>query len=452
MGLPQEPPFYKGDGKGLLPEQFVGRSSLKKIFREFVGYTEDVNVLPPSTESHWAWIIEGGRAYGKSAFAAWCKALPGGQDVKRADIIVVSVEAPGADLGDAFGELLRAIESEAGAALQGRRKAWNADISAPQNIVNRILYLSHMPGRWLVVAINAVSSYVGIGSVVSQRDAKSNSKEVLERVRKIGAGVRGLQQIVIIVDGVSELPRVGGSALGPVENGVAGLISDLYRMSGNGGGPRIGLVALAYPGFVDRIPVERKSRYARRTALQPFSRTDTTALAEVCLGSLVDHNVALAWGDWLHTASGGIPDLAQVIGYNAYVRERTARGKLTESGIRDFVVAPDEETVGRLRHQLEWKGIMPRVLKEYGSAILSSVKRPLERKRAVCISAEEWQSGMKRKAITTTAEQVAEVEALWKLFVEHEVVVPCQTQEGITGYRFIAEAVRVSLEACANGD
>lgn len=278
---------YAGDGIGLKRMQFIDRLSLKEAFAEKVGCqydggSERVTVDPNNTGqlSDWAWVVEGRRGFGKSAFAAWCRGIQ--EQLDQTGTFIVTYASPDLCANAGVGPLEAALHRlrgqvlrQLGRAHDGRDFGWYSAGEVLRVIAEEAYQKAPRPDR--------------------------------------------LRCIVFILDNVSILPAVPDeihwfqrNGLSEVERQVASLIAELSRLDAEGScrtpRPAVGLLALAYPGFYGRVGQALRSRFVSYQKLEPFLWNDIDIFANRYLGKREKQLVNV-----LFRLTAGIPDLLQAV-------------------------------------------------------------------------------------------------------------------------------------------
>jgi hypothetical protein len=335
MAKPEQshlPRPYPGDGIGLNWQQFVDRVPLKEDFAKEIrctwsetnlGQPGRLDVVPHSGQlPDWAWVVEGRRGFGKSAFAAWCRGIQKQVDQQKDEkgTFIVTYASPDLCANASVSPLEAALHRLRGQVLQQLGRIHD--------------------GRYL--------GWYSAGEVL---------RMIAEEAHQKADAPNRLRCIVFILDNVSILPAATDekhwndrAGLSEIERQVASLIAELSRLDAEGFGraprPAVGLIALAYPDFYGRVSVALRSRFAKYKKLDTFKlEGDVETFASRYLGTDDEGVVAM-----LFYLSGGVPDLLQVITKQLVEEARRREGcgepspnNIDANAILGVAQNPDEE-------------------------------------------------------------------------------------------------------------
>lgn len=320
--------FYTGDGIEVPEEGFIGRYDLRRDFAERVGfnftYDDQKSIYSwqiASTTSEdlgdWAWVIEGRRGFGKSAFASWCSQMQSHQQTENRFLVALA----------------------------------NPDLCANPRIAPLEAALHRLRGQ-VLDRLCRVDDGIDFGWWSPGEVLRVIAEEAYEKA-KIPP-----RCIVFILDNISILPAKGGERhyqerkrLGIVEREVAALIAEVSRLRRDSRRPAIGVLALAYPGFYQRVGYALRSRFIYHDLLTEFSEQEVQTFLHLYVG-LQDRKMA----NLLTRYSGGIPDLVQSITKQA-TEIKGDKEEMSASHLSCVIDEPSDELVGRLSEQLRDRGI-----------------------------------------------------------------------------------------------
>jgi hypothetical protein len=443
MSLPDNP-FWPYEGGQLEFAKFAGRHEMREEFCNLVGWSENGDKIEQKKPAHRAWVIEGDRGIGKSAFAAWCENFPRKIEGASEKLLVVKIKAPQEESNvPTFVQLLQGIqEAFTNMAQVSRRCAAKSKAAA---LCQRLLE-TKVPERFA----NALAKkYLG-ANVIGEEAIPLSSRCVIETIRDSTKDIEKLRNVVIVLDDLGEYDQQS-TGLSSVEKNIVNLINEFVESE-----PRQGffirMILLTYPGFIERIPKEhslrRRSHSIGFTMLRPFSFPDTEDLTEKALrvGANCDNpEVVEAWAEYLHSASGGIPDLVQALGYEAYEKDKSS-GRFTAKAVICAAVDPQDELRQKIIAQMEIRDFTGRSFSKAEIELMSTLaETDIQKIERLCMTEQKWLDFLKSHSSTGTKN---EIKAFWdSLRTKHIVVSEQRDSDGNPLYQFFAEVARVNLSA-----
>jgi len=337
---------YSEDGIGLNWKAFIDRLSLKrefamkvgfKLLQESNGQSDRLEVDPAAKQlSDWAWVVEGRRGFGKSAFAAWCRGIR--KQVGPNDTVIVAYASPdlcaNANVGPieaALHRLRGQVLRQIGRTQDGRDFGWYSAGEVLRAIAEEAYQKAQLPDqlRCIVFILHNVSILPATSEEPHWADRKCLS-EVERQVASLIAELSRLDSEELDAEGPVRRPR-----------------------------PAVGLLALAYPGFYDRVGPALRSRFVMHQELKAFKRNDVQIFAYRYLGS--SDNLVV---DALFHLTGGIPDLLQAIAKQVRQEQSETQGdthqsanRITAARILLAVQHPNDELKSHLIEHFRDRGL-----------------------------------------------------------------------------------------------
>lgn len=337
------------DGSHFPRDQFVGRENLRKSFAKQLGYrlelaehngAEKWTALneDETPDRDWAMVIEGHRGFGKSAFARWCETAPikAWEDERnptrdRLPFLAASA-SPDLCIGDRYTPLEAA------------------------------LYRLRLQ---ILKAVGRAGDWADFGWRSSGEVLQEIATEAARNGYRSPTGGRGT--VVFILDNVSVLPSNDGElhyadreGLGPAEKSVAGLLSEVQRLTEAEARPNIGIVVLAYPGFYRRVGQSLRSRdLFEHHLLEPLKMNDiATRIGNIIIASGRSDR-AKNMAEAVFNLSSGIPILTQSIMRQAMQSVQSEGAQLSLQSIISVSVNPCEELEHDMIEQLRDRNLQP---------------------------------------------------------------------------------------------
>lgn len=272
-----------------------------------------------------------------------------------------------------------------------------------------------------------------------------SATKIIDGIIYSSSDIDYLKTIVIVIDDLGEHQNRRGG-LSELEDNIVGFVNEFVETQ-KGNDLSIVIILLTYPGFLLRTPWEKsfiRRKAIKLSTLEPFTLADTEALTEYALRSAgcTDANIIKNWSEWLHAASGGIPDIIQELGFEAYENE-LGNDCLTSDAVLNAIKKPKDELIGKLYMQLQVRG--------WQNELLNNVDVPLMR----CLAEIEMQhinpiSMTKKLWINHLKENTSgSNESIYNFMnrlIENNVMICNDNDHNEDAlFAFFAEAIRINL-------